>query len=163
MTSIVLSLQDPEHWGEDNPDRWPLLGALPKINIGLMIHPAGLQVLVQCILTKLTLPKVEAAYLQRRDGLEAAMHRDIDYLPTLPKGVLPLRRNRPIGQRHPNLLPLSLQFPLFLQPQPRRFFLQHNRDACLMSAYASIVPKRLHCINSLVCGKYNLFPAPLAL
>lgn len=141
MTSILESLQDPGHRGEDLSSLGRCLGLCLKYGY-FIVHSAGLQVLVQCNLTRSTLPKLEAAYLQRRDGLGASMHTNIDDLPTLPKGILPLRRNRSIGQRHPNLLPLPLQLPLLLQPQPRRLFLQYNRYACLMSAYPSIILNR---------------------
>lgn len=40
---------------EKYSDSWPLLGALPKVYISLMFHPAGLQVLIHCNLTRSTL------------------------------------------------------------------------------------------------------------
>lgn len=111
------------------------------MNRCLTVHPTGLRVLAQCILTRSTLVKVKSGPPTAPGVLYVQSTK-------LPEGILSLRRNRSIGQRHPNLLPLPLQLPLLLQPQPCRLFLQHHRDACLMSAYLGSIPRRLHQLTS---------------
>lgn len=47
-----------------------------------------------------------------------------------PQAILPLSRHRAIRHRDPHPLPQSFLLPLRRKPDPRGFFLQHDRDAC---------------------------------
>ncbi len=141
-------------------DCWPLLGVMPKVNKCLMVHPAGLQVLVQCNLTRSTLVKVKSGLPTapgRLYGLNACIYKQFTYQ----RGyclcaVTGLSGN---GTQTFFLCLFNSLSSCSLNLVASSFSTTEMPVSCQHTQAALIED----CINLLVCGKYNLYPAPLAL